>query len=341
MDTLNNKELKDAGRITISDVAEALNISKTTVSRAISGKGRIGEDTRRKVLDYIEEHNYKPNPLAKGLAQSRTYNIAWVMPGDSEVTDLPFFQRCMIGVGEAAACKDYDILLVMVYDDEMSQMKRVVENHKVDGLILGRTLVHDDRIEYLKKSDLPFVAIGSTAVRGVVQIDNDHASACRELTSILIMRGMKKLALIGGDSGHMVNNIRRQGFEQGIADNGLSMADMNIYMDCKERMEVENAVAACMQNGISCIVCMDDRICSQVLDKLRRDGILIPGQIRVASFYDSTFLENNSPAVTALRYDPKELGREAGETLFRMIEGEHITGRKLLGCEVALKDSTK
>ena len=111
---MDDKEPKESGRITISDVAEALNISKTTVSRAISGKGRIGEETRKKVLDYIETHNYKPSPLAKGLAQSKTYNIGWVMPGDSEVTDLPFFQRCMIGISEAVAYQDYDILLIMV-----------------------------------------------------------------------------------------------------------------------------------------------------------------------------------------------------------------------------------
>ena len=189
---MDDKEPRESGRITISDVAEALNISKTTVSRAISGKGRIGEETRKKVLDYIETHNYKPSPLAKGLAQSKTYNIGWVMPGDSEVTDLPFFQRCMIGISEAVAFQDYDILLIMVYEDDMSQLQRVVENHKIDGLILGRTLIRDDRIKYLKQTDLPFVAIGSTEEPNVAQIDNDHIAACRELTSILIMKGMKK-----------------------------------------------------------------------------------------------------------------------------------------------------
>ena len=61
--------------ITISDVADALGVSKATVSRAISGKGRIGDETRQRVLAYIEEHDYKPNVIAKGLAQSKTFNI--------------------------------------------------------------------------------------------------------------------------------------------------------------------------------------------------------------------------------------------------------------------------
>ena len=86
------------GKMTIADVAEALNISKTTVSRAISGKGRIGAETRRKVMEYIEKHNYKPSVIAKGLAQSKSYNIGWVMPSDYSVVDLPFFQKCLMAV---------------------------------------------------------------------------------------------------------------------------------------------------------------------------------------------------------------------------------------------------
>ena len=104
---------KDEGehsKMTISDVAEALNISKTTVSRAISGKGRIGAETRRRVLEYIEEHNYKPSVIAKGLAQSKSYNIGWVMPSDYSVVDLPFFQKCLMGLLEMAAPVDYDVL---------------------------------------------------------------------------------------------------------------------------------------------------------------------------------------------------------------------------------------
>ena len=59
--------------------------------------------TRKRVLEYIKENHYRPNIVAKGLAKSKTYNIGWVMPGDSNITELPFFQRCMIGISEVAA----------------------------------------------------------------------------------------------------------------------------------------------------------------------------------------------------------------------------------------------
>lgn len=87
--------MKKGNVITISDVAEALGVSKTTVSRAISGKGRIGEATRQKVLAYIEEHDYKPNVIARGLAQSKTFNLCVVMPEDYVLVDLPFFRKSL------------------------------------------------------------------------------------------------------------------------------------------------------------------------------------------------------------------------------------------------------
>lgn len=178
--------------ITIADVAEALGISKTTVSRAISGKGRIGEGTRQKVLSYIEEHNYKPNVIAKGLAQSRTYNLCVVMPGSFSLVDMPFFKDAMTGIQEIAELEEYDILLCIGQKNNLNSLERVVSNHKVDGVILLRTFLEDTQIELLQNKGVPFVTTGSTRYKKVKQVDFDHESACYELTSILLMRGVKK-----------------------------------------------------------------------------------------------------------------------------------------------------
>ena len=148
--------------ITIADVAEALGVSKTTVSRAISGKGRIGRETRERVLAYIEEHDYKPNVIAKGLAQSKTYNICVVMPGEYDVVDLTFFQECLFGIQEIAGSMEYDILLSICRKNDISSLERIIANHKVDGVILMRTFVEDEQIDFLQTKNVPFVTIGSS-----------------------------------------------------------------------------------------------------------------------------------------------------------------------------------
>ena len=118
--------------ITISDVADALGVSKTTVSRAISGKGRIGDETRQRVLAYIEEHDYKPNVIAKGLAQSKTFNICVVMPSSYALVDLPFFQEAIMGIQEIAGMMEYDILLCICQENDISGLERIIKNRKVD-----------------------------------------------------------------------------------------------------------------------------------------------------------------------------------------------------------------
>lgn len=332
---------KEPNKITIADVAEALGVSKTTVSRAISGKGRISEQTRQKVLYYIKENHYRPNVVAKGLAKSKTYNIGWVIPGDSDVTDLPFFQRCMMGISEVAAAEDYDVLISMVFDNDISQLKRAVKNRKVDGIILGRTLVKDERTAYLKKCDIPFVVIGSSPDEQVIQIDNDHITACRELTSILAMKGIRKLALIGGNSNHVVNQTRLRGFEMGVQEQGHLVEPGLIYMNSESVLSIERAVDDCIRKQAECIICMDDRICNCVLNKLHNDEISVPDEIKVASFYNSVTLASNTPAITALQYDPKELGIVACKTLFDYIRGKEVPRRVALGYEVILKGSTQ
>ena len=182
---MGNEEKKN---ITIADVAEALGVSKTTVSRAISGKGRIGQETRDRVLKYIEEHDYKPNVIAKGLAQSKTYNLCVVMPGEYDVVDLTFFQECLFGIQEIAGIMEYDILLSICKNNDISSLERIISNRKVDGVILMRTFVEDRQIEYLQEKKVPFVTIGSSNYTGVIQIDHNHKSACKELTSIILMK---------------------------------------------------------------------------------------------------------------------------------------------------------
>ena len=327
--------------LTIADVAEALHISKTTVSRAISGKGRIGNETRERVLKYIDENNYVPNPMAKGLAQSRTYNICWIMPADSAVTELPFFQRCMMGIAEVAGYYNYDILMSMVYDDNISQLKRIVTNKKVDGAILGRTLVNDMSVKFLKESGLPFVVIGSSEIADVTQVDNDHIRACKELTSILVMKGIKRIALIGGSMEHVVNRTRREGFLLGLKEQGVRPDENLIYVGNEDAGSIERSVDDAIRSGAECLVCMDDGICATTLAKLKRDGVDIPGRIKIASFYNSAILENSQPAITTLSYDPKELGSISCKVLFEKIEGREVDNRMLLSYEVLLKNSTQ
>ena len=331
----------DDKNLTIGDIAEELGVSKTTVSRAISGKGRIGEQTRRRVLEYIEEHNYSPNVVAKGLAQNKTFNLGMVLPGDYNIVELPFFQNCMLGISRTASAHGYDVLISMVTAEDITQLKRAVTNRKIDGAILTRTLTDDAPMKYLKESGVPFVAIGSTDDEEVVQIDNDHRSACRELTDNLLERGITKIALIGGDESYIVTRSRLNGFENAFNNREEWNGDRRIFLNVNDSDEVDRLVDGLLAEKVECIVCMDDFLCGCVLNALQQRQIAVPEQIQVVSFYDSTMLEYRIPPITSIRFDVEELGRTACELLLKMLGEEEVKRRTLLGYEVCMRESTR
>jgi len=327
--------------ITIADIAADLGVSKTTVSRAMSGKGRIGQETRNNVLEYIKLHNYKPNIIAKGLAQSRTYNIGVVMPVDYNMMDLTFFQECLLGIEEIAGLMEYDILLAYNKDNDISSLERIVNNGKVDGVIIMRTFINDPQIELLKQKNVKFVTVGSSNYTGVIQIDHDHKNACKELTSVVLMKCSGKVALLGGDMNHVVSQNRLKGFYEAYETVGKS-ADINLVdINIENNIMLDKKVEEALEQNVECILCMDDAICVRVLNKLHDLHKKVPKDVKVASFYNGIMLENQVPSITSLSFNSKDLGMVTGRTIIDMIEGKSVAQKTLLPYEIVLKESTK
>jgi DNA-binding LacI/PurR family transcriptional regulator len=339
METFRNDRLENK-KITIADVALALNVSKTTVSRAISGKGRISEDTRRRVIEYIEENDYKPNVIAKGLAVNKTFNIALVIPGDCNLVDMPFFQNSMQGICEEASLNDYDVMLVTTAGNNFSNLERMISNNKVDGVILSRSMVKDNAADFLKERNIPFVLMGTSKDGGILQVDNDNKSGCCELVCRMLKSGVRRIGLIGGNRNYVVNRTRRQGYIEAYRVCKRELEESLVFEDCDKSDRIEQAVNKLIEAGTESIVCMDDAICAAVLQMLARRGIPVPEKMQVASFYDSSLLKNSKPAITSLLFDDKALGALTCRVLLKYIQGEPVKARTLLGYEVVSRDST-
>jgi DNA-binding LacI/PurR family transcriptional regulator len=134
--------------LTIDDIARELGVSKTTISRAISGKGRISAATRDKVMEYARKYNYRPSAAAKGLAESCTRNLMLVIPD----ADPPF--KIMRTIWEEAIRQDYNILLCYATEVGKAALVRALDNRKVDGVIL---VAEDEAlVKLLKQRQIPF-----------------------------------------------------------------------------------------------------------------------------------------------------------------------------------------
>ena len=131
--------------------------------------------------------------------------------------------------------------------------RRLVENHKVAGVILTRTLFDDKAAEYLKQSGMPFVVIGSSPDKELIQIDNDHLAACSELTSILLAKGYRRMALLGGDGTHIITETRRRGFELAYKQAGLKPDADLIYMGVEDHPHAAQVLTDVMKKGVDVV----------------------------------------------------------------------------------------
>lgn len=326
---------------TIDDIARELGVSKTTVSRAISGKGRIGKATRERVLQFIEEHDYRPNVMAKGLAQRKTYNLVLVLPVDYAATEFLFFKDCMTGICEEAARYDYDIIISMTEGSDISQLRRQAANRKADGMILSRAEVNSPAQEFLKENQIPFVVIGPVEDSQVESVDNKNREASEELTSIMLSKGITKIALLGGKQSYKVTESRYEGFVRAHEKAGVPIQENLIFMDIDNSEKAADAIQKLLDEQADGILCMDDIICGMALEYLKERQIDIPSQLKVANLYDSRILEKNNPSVTSVRFDTRRLGRLACERLLELL-GENVEKEETpLNYEVILRKSTQ
>lgn len=326
---------------TIGEIARELGVSTTTVSRAISGKGRISQATRERVKVFVEQHDYSPNALAKGLAKSKTYNLGLVIPGEFDTSEVPFFGACVNGICEMASAYNYDIVISITNGDDLTQMHRQIANRKVDGVILSRAVTGSAAQRFLREKNVPFVVIGPVDDPEVISVDNRNREASRELTGILLMKGIHKLALFGGSERYRVTHSRYQGYLDAHIMQGREADPELIFMDVDNDIKAMKFVEKSLEAGVDGIVCMDEAICNMTLSCLREKGIQIPEEIKLASFYDSKQLEHNMPPVTSLRFDAKGLGINACCALLELL-GENVEQeRRPLNYQVILRESTK
>ncbi len=324
----------------IGDIAKELGLSKTTVSRAISGKGRVSQATRKKVQEFVSQYHYYPNAVARGLAEKKTYNIALVVPKSFTVLDLPFLRKSMNAVCETAAERNYDVLLSMSEADEYMSLKRILDNRKVDGVILSRTLLEDPMLDLLIERQVPFVAMGRLKNQELYQVDNNHVEACQNLTALLLLKDYRNMALFGGELRNIVNQSRLEGFKKAYAQIGAELPSECIYLELEHEEQLEKAVEDAVKKHVSCFVCMDDALCKMVLRRLRVLGLRVPDDVKVASFFDSQLMAENNPPVTALHFDSEELGRTACRQLLDLLDGKQVEKNICLGYQLMMRDST-
>jgi LacI family transcriptional regulator len=182
----------------LKSLARNLGISKTTVSRALNGYPEVNVKTRERVLAAAKEAGYEANPMARSLAVGRTNVFGIIYPLLASDLGDPMFLSVVGGMAAALEKVKMNLIIAPVSpQNELPSYEHMVKGKRVDGLVVSRTMVHDERIGYLVKKGFPFVAHGRTELaQPYAWFDFDNEAGIRMAVESLLGLGHQRIALV-------------------------------------------------------------------------------------------------------------------------------------------------
>ncbi len=312
----------------LKQLSEHLNLSQTTVSRALNGYPEVSENTRDRVLKAAQDLNYRPNLRAKGLATGRALAIGHVIPVSNQHEMVnPVFGDFIAGAGEAYARAGYDMMLTLVPDqEEVRAYQNIRSRGTVDGIIVHGPMINDERIALLSRIGLPFVVHGrSTDVNLPYSwVDVNNRGAFERGTQFLIELGHKRIALLNGLEHMDFAFRRRKGYETALQVNGIPIE--TTLMRSEEMTEVYGYRAAkemlSRTDKPTAFVCSSIITAIGVRRAIHEAGLVVARDVSIITHDDAlSYLENGDdvPIFTALRSSVRFAGTEAAEMLLSLI----------------------
>ena len=233
-------------------------------------------------------------------------------------------------------------MLCLSIDDNPDVLLRTLDNRKVDGVILARTVENDILVDILNQRGIPFSTIGSLPPQSqgsaIVEADHDQVSGCRDFTKAFLTSGTGKVGVLGNDMHYIVNQSRLRGFQNAVCVMNVSEDQIAMRTSLYTKELCTQAVNELLDLGIRRFLAMDDDMCLWVLSALNARGISIPGDAQIGSFSDSDQLINHN--ISALSFDAAELGGTACRELLRFLLGEEYQEKPRLGYQIAMRGST-
>lgn len=314
-------------KVTIKEVAKEAGVATSTVSRVLSNNPKISEETKAKVNEAIERLNYKPNAIARSLANNKTKILGVVLP--SEADDLltnPFFINAMKGMSIYAQNKNYYITYVFAKDgkNEFESIKEITNTNLIEGIILLRVNENDESIKFLNTIGFPFVAIGRPEkTEDVLWVDNDNFQAMYNVVNRLIQKGHKKIGFIGAIKTLNMSKDRLKGYKMALEVNGLNYdEELVIHKQFfKENTGYAGAEELLSKHEVTAIVTTDDLLAfgvSQLLNEKRLEKISLVG------FNNIQLSKHQTPPLASVDINADELGYYAAKLLIEKLENEDI-----------------
>jgi LacI family transcriptional regulator len=311
---------------TIKDIARALGLSTSTVSRALRDSYEISEDTKRLVMDYAEKIHYKPNPIALSLKERRSYSIGVIV---CEVANS-FFSQAINGIESIAYNKGYHVIISQSHDSYEREVINVqhLANRSVDGLLVSMSAETTDlsHLQRLHDEGLPMVFFDRvTDAIETHKVTVNNKKGAFEATEFLIKEGHTKIAHLANAPHLSITPERLEGYKAALQAHGVPFNEDYVQYCHHGGMiyeEVEEAVKRILQmpDKPDAIFVASDRLSTGCLTALKKFNPGNMQEIAIAGFSNSDVVDLLQPSISYVRQPAFEMGRIATEMLIQLIE---------------------
>jgi LacI family transcriptional regulator len=315
--------VKGNKEVTIYDVAKALNLSPSTISRALKDHPHIKKETKKKIRAVAGQMGYQRNKFASNLRQKNTNTIGVVVPRLNSY----FMAAALAGIEKVTSEHGYGLIISQSQESWRKEISCVstLFNSRVDGLLVS--LAFDtknlDHFNIFFNKDVPVVFFDRVAdCHGCMSIVIDNFKAGYEATDHLIKNGCKRILFLGGNMLRNVYSERFRGFRQALADNRIEFDDsLLVVSDMSEQAGIETAAKILkMKPRPDGIFTANDTTAVAIIVELEKAGIKIPEEIAIAGFNNEPVSQVVQPNLTTIDYPAREIGEIAASSLISKIK---------------------
>lgn len=334
---------KRRDHLTINEIARLAGVSRSTVSRVISGHPNVKRETRELVESVIQEANYRPNSIAQGLAKG-TLNMIGLLVGDIR---NPFYAEIARGVEDVAHQSGY----MVVFFNSDYDMKRelfylqAAQQFNFSGLILMSVLDNRALVPVLQDKDTPIVLLNRyirSLETDVVLVDNVQGGFLA--TKHLIELGHSKIAHLSGPALSTAGQGRLEGYKKALREFDLEIRERDI-VEGDLQMESGRAFARKWMNQSdrpTAVFVANDIMALGLIDEFERNGVRVPDDVSVVGYDDLSYVGVKQIDLTTIRQPTYQMGTTAMKYLIERIRGKATFIQKMTYMpELVIRSTTK
>ena len=316
--------------VTITQIAAALGITPSTVSRALSGSPRVKEETRLAIEQKAAELGYERTIMASNLRKGRSDIVGVVVPR----IHREFFSNVIGGAESLLNEAGYSVLICQTherFEDEVKAL-RTLRNNRVAGVLLSHAIGSSDsaHIRDILGGDIPLVQFDRvfSDLPGAKVVSNNFQGAY-EATAHLVAQGYRRIGTLAGYMSSEAYEQRLVGWRQALLDIGRSAGEEIVFYDTIVPETGREAAMKALSAGCDALYCAGDFSALGAIEALRSCGVRIPQDFGIVGTANESFTALMTPSMSSLALNPYEMGRRAAEAFLNGDDGTIVVPMEL------------